>query len=83
MFLEFGYQRIVVRALALMAVIAAAETVPNFGPLMQLLGGTKMGLLSMVFPSICYLCLRTKELKGRARSRSGAVNMDTEISFKE
>jgi hypothetical protein len=41
----------------MLAVVAVAETVPTFGPLLQLIGGSTLTLTSICFPCLFYLYL--------------------------
>lgn len=46
-----------------LAVVFAAESVPTFGPLLDLIGASTITLTSLIFPCIFYLQLRAGELK--------------------
>ena len=43
--------------------VFAAESVPTFGPLLDLIGASTITLTSLIFPCIFYLQLRAGELK--------------------
>jgi hypothetical protein len=45
------------------AVIFVAESVPNFGPVLNLMGASTVTLTCVIFPSIFYLFLKTREEK--------------------
>jgi solute carrier family 32 (vesicular inhibitory amino acid transporter) len=49
----------------LVAVVFVAETVPSFGPLLDFIGGSSLGLTSLVFPCLFYLFLSAHEKKAR------------------
>ena len=55
--LEFGWKRVAVRSGVLFVVVFVAESVPNFGPLLNLVGGSAVTLSSVIFPSIFFLYL--------------------------
>jgi len=54
---HFGYQRVLTRSAMMLAVVFVAESVPTFGPLLQLIGGSTLTLTSICFPSLFYLYL--------------------------
>ncbi|VDK23595.1 unnamed protein product [Anisakis simplex] len=41
----------------MLAAVFIAETVPDFGPLMSIVGGSTMSLTSLIFPCFFYLYL--------------------------
>ncbi len=45
------------------AVVFVAETVPNFGVLLDLVGGSTITLMSLIFPGIFNLYLRAAKKK--------------------
>lgn len=47
-----GVQRILSRSVMMLAVVIVAETVPNFGVLLDLVGGSTITLMSLVFPVV-------------------------------
>lgn len=57
MILDFCWQRVLVRSATMLAVVAVAETVPSFGPVLGLVGSSTLTLTSLVFPCIFYLYL--------------------------
>lgn len=57
---EFGYQRVVIRAIVLGVVTIFALSVPSFGPLLNLIGGTTVAMTSGVLPCLFNMCLRAK-----------------------
>jgi hypothetical protein len=62
-FLEFGIKRVWIRSGMMVAVIFVAESVPNFGPVLNLMGASTVTLTCIVFPCIFYLFLRVREEK--------------------
>lgn len=62
-----------------------AETVPNFGPVLDLIGGTAASMTSMVFPCLFYLYLATRQqiqAEQNSRQQSAAVVSDPQISVR-
>lgn len=47
----------------MVAVVFVAESVPTFGPMLDLVGGSALTLTSVVFPALFYLYLSTSEKK--------------------
>ena len=60
---KFGLKRVVVRTTMMGLVLFVAETVPTFGPLLDLIGGSCLMLTSLVFPCLFYLFLNAAEIK--------------------
>ena len=58
-FPDFGWQRIVSRALVMISVVFVAESVPNFGVLLDLVGGSTITMMALVLPIIFNLSLTT------------------------
>lgn len=54
-----------VRTAIMVIVILIAETLPVFGPLMDLIGGSTLTLTSLVFPCLFYLYLSAADEKAR------------------
>ncbi|KAE9551476.1 hypothetical protein FO519_005321 [Halicephalobus sp. NKZ332] len=50
--LQFGWQRVAARTSMMAAVVVVAETVPNFGVLLDLVGGSTITLMALIFPVI-------------------------------
>uniref|UniRef100_A0AC34FE69 Amino acid transporter transmembrane domain-containing protein n=1 Tax=Panagrolaimus sp. ES5 TaxID=591445 RepID=A0AC34FE69_9BILA len=55
--LEFGYKRVLVRTTTMAAVVFIAESVPKFGPVLELVGGSTLTLTSLIFPTLFYIKL--------------------------
>ncbi|CAI4226752.1 unnamed protein product [Auanema sp. JU1783] len=61
---NFGWKRVATRTTIMAAVVFVAESVPTFGPLLDLVGGSTLTLTSVILPCLFYLYLsaaRTKE----------------------
>ena len=54
---EFHWKRCVLRTTILLAVLFVAETIPHFGAVLDLVGGSTVTFLTFVAPSLFYLCL--------------------------
>ncbi|KAI6196260.1 hypothetical protein M3Y94_01087000 [Aphelenchoides besseyi] len=57
----FGLHRILVRTGVLLLITFVAESVPNFGPLINLIGASTFTLTCVIFPSLFYCFLRARE----------------------
>lgn len=68
--LEFGLHRIIIRSGLLCTIIFVALTVPSFGPILNLLGGTTVALTSGVYPCLFNLFLRANENVSRHETKS-------------
>ncbi|CAD5220294.1 unnamed protein product [Bursaphelenchus okinawaensis] len=55
---RFNLKRVLVRTMTMVAVVFVAESIPNFGPLLDLIGGSSMALSGLVFPCLFYLRLK-------------------------
>jgi vesicular inhibitory amino acid transporter len=51
----FGIKRCLLRTVLMMLVLGIAELIPNFGPILSLIGGSTVTLLTFVFPCWFYL----------------------------
>uniref|UniRef100_A0A0K0E4C1 Aa_trans domain-containing protein n=1 Tax=Strongyloides stercoralis TaxID=6248 RepID=A0A0K0E4C1_STRER len=60
---EMGYKRVVTRTIMMIAVVFVAETVPNFGVLLDFVGGSTITLMALVFPLIFNLFLSAANKK--------------------
>ncbi|UMM27589.1 hypothetical protein L5515_010823 [Caenorhabditis briggsae] len=74
---DFGWQRIVSRALVMISVVFVAESVPNFGVLLDLVGGSTITLMALVLPILFNLSLTTIRKKRENKEE------EENISFKE
>lgn len=48
----FGWQRIIIRTFVILAILFVAETVPKFGPILNVIGGSTVALTSVALPLI-------------------------------
>jgi vesicular inhibitory amino acid transporter len=60
---HFGYQRVLTRSAMMAATVFVAETVPHFGVLLDLVGGSTITLMALVFPGIFNLYLSAAKQK--------------------
>ncbi|KAK6013993.1 hypothetical protein OSTOST_20662 [Ostertagia ostertagi] len=56
----FGWQRALIRTVTMLAVAFVAESIPNFGPLLDLFGGSTLTLTSVILPCLFYLYLNAR-----------------------
>jgi vesicular inhibitory amino acid transporter len=63
---HFCWQRVVVRGVVMLVIVFSAETVPSFGPILNLIGGTGVALTSAIMPCLFNLFLRAdaEKVKG-------------------
>lgn len=76
---DFGLKRVITRTCIMLCVVFVAETVPNFGPLLDLFGGSTMTLTGLVFPCLFFLRLNA----GAAEENNGKVVDAGELSISE
>ena len=59
---KFGIKRVLIRGGVLLLVLFVAQSVPNFGPILSLIGGSTISLSSFILPCVFYylLCKQTK-----------------------
>ncbi|XP_072025937.1 uncharacterized protein [Amphiura filiformis] len=55
--LEFNWKRVVLRTIVCAFVLFVAETIPSFGAILSLIGGSTVTFLTFVFPSFFYIRL--------------------------
>ncbi|XP_033113774.1 amino acid transporter AVT1J-like [Anneissia japonica] len=58
---EFGIKRCIIRSIVVACNLFVAETIPHFGAILSLVGGSTVVLLTFVFPSLFYIRLLTME----------------------
>jgi vesicular inhibitory amino acid transporter len=75
---EFGIKRVLVRTGMMLLVMLVAEAVPNFGPVLNLIGSTSMTLMFLVYPCTIYLFLTASIREARDENRPPKV-----VSFKK
>ncbi|CAB3398185.1 unnamed protein product [Caenorhabditis bovis] len=76
---EFGIKRVIVRTGIMVAVVFVAESVPTFGPLLDLVGGSTLTLTSVILPCLFYLYLAAYKEKER---RTGKLGLGP-VTFRE
>ncbi|KAK6030356.1 transmembrane amino acid transporter protein, partial [Ostertagia ostertagi] len=74
---HFGWQRFIVRSVLFWTVIFVALSLPNFGPLLDLIGASTMSLMTMVMPSIFYLFLYASNIKRKNAINEGKILPDS------
>lgn len=74
-FTDFGWQRIVSRAFVMISVVLVAESVPNFGVLLDLVGGSTVTLMALVLPIIFNLSLTTIRKKRENKEDEGKITV--------
>ncbi|XP_071941763.1 uncharacterized protein [Antedon mediterranea] len=60
----FGIKRCIVRSFVVACNLFVAETIPHFGAILSLVGGSTVVFLTFVFPSLFYIRLMTMEDDG-------------------
>ncbi|KHJ86349.1 hypothetical protein OESDEN_13905 [Oesophagostomum dentatum] len=70
---EFGWQRFLVRSVLFWTLIFVALSVPNFGPLLDLIGASTMSVMTLIMPSIFYLFLNASKNKRKAMLEEGTL----------
>jgi len=60
---HFGYQRVLTRSGMMAATVLVAETVPHFGVLLDLVGGSTITLMALIFPGVFNLYLSAAKNK--------------------
>uniref|UniRef100_A0A7I4YRL9 Aa_trans domain-containing protein n=1 Tax=Haemonchus contortus TaxID=6289 RepID=A0A7I4YRL9_HAECO len=68
---HFGWQRFLVRSVLFWTVIFVALSLPNFGPLLDLIGASTMSVMTMIMPSIFYLFLCASNNKRKTLIKEG------------
>jgi vesicular inhibitory amino acid transporter len=64
----FGYQRVLTRSGMMVLVVFVAETVPHFGVLLDLVGGSTITLMALIFPGIFNLFLVAAQKKNGVKA---------------
>ncbi|KAI6212783.1 Transmembrane amino acid transporter protein [Aphelenchoides besseyi] len=79
---EFGWKRALMRTAIMAALLFVSETIPNFGPLMDLIGGSIFNLTGLILPVFFYLSLLAddKEIAITLRSKATQNSTQTNIS---
>uniref|UniRef100_A0A0K0EMI6 Aa_trans domain-containing protein n=1 Tax=Strongyloides stercoralis TaxID=6248 RepID=A0A0K0EMI6_STRER len=58
---KLGFKRVLLRIVILIVIVLCALTVPTFGPVMHLLGGSTMMLTSLLIPIFIYTSLKARQ----------------------
>ena len=56
-FLDFNWKRCAFRTFSVLVLLFIAESIPNFGAILNLVGGSTVTLLTFVFPPYFYMKL--------------------------
>lgn len=59
--LEFGIGRFIIRSIVFWIIIFSAASVPNFGVVVNLVGGSTLPLLVLIFPPLFAMCLEVRQ----------------------
>jgi vesicular inhibitory amino acid transporter len=54
---HFSIKRFTIRSLVLLLVLFIAQSIPNFGPILSLIGGSTTALTSFILPCVFYVLL--------------------------
>lgn len=73
----FGIKRVLCRSLMMVAVVFVAETVPEFGVLLDLVGGSTITLMALIFPVIFNLYLHAGNKKHEGKLAASGENWIT------
>uniref|UniRef100_A0A1I7T4M3 Aa_trans domain-containing protein n=1 Tax=Caenorhabditis tropicalis TaxID=1561998 RepID=A0A1I7T4M3_9PELO len=68
---KFGIKRVLVRTGIMVAVVFVAESVPTFGPLLDLVGGSTLTLTSVILPCLFYIYLNAYKKKEEITGKPG------------
>uniref|UniRef100_A0A8R1ECZ3 Aa_trans domain-containing protein n=1 Tax=Caenorhabditis japonica TaxID=281687 RepID=A0A8R1ECZ3_CAEJA len=72
---DFGWQRIISRAFVMISVVFVAESVPNFGVLLDLVGGSTVTLMALVLPIVFNLSLTTIKKKRENKENEETITV--------
>uniref|UniRef100_A0AC34FU19 Amino acid transporter transmembrane domain-containing protein n=1 Tax=Panagrolaimus sp. ES5 TaxID=591445 RepID=A0AC34FU19_9BILA len=76
---EFGIKRVLVRTGTMICVTFLAESVPNFGPMLDLMGGTTLALTCLILPPLFYVFLFAGEKRAeRLKLSRGGFSDETD-----
>ncbi|KAI6213798.1 hypothetical protein M3Y94_00194100 [Aphelenchoides besseyi] len=70
---EFCLKRVLVRVSTMICIVFVAESLPTFGPLLDLVGGSTLTLTSIIFPCVFYLYLEAIDRKFREKGNVGEI----------
>ncbi|XGW31750.1 hypothetical protein V3C99_010146 [Haemonchus contortus] len=60
---HFGWQRVLLRTGTMLAIVFVGESIPSFGPILDLIGGSTQTLASVIFPVLFYVHLLARQKK--------------------
>jgi hypothetical protein len=72
---------VLVRGGVFLICVFVAESVPTFGPLLDLFGGSTESSTALIFPPICYLFLKASEAKTAFAERQKKATKMTGLEF--
>ncbi|KAL3096652.1 hypothetical protein niasHS_004381 [Heterodera schachtii] len=78
---QFGWQRIVVRTFVMFSIVFVGLTVPSFGPILNLIGGTTVALTSAILPCLFDLYLHSSDNK-KGVQKLGGDQQNNATNFK-
>ncbi|KAF8368221.1 hypothetical protein PRIPAC_86050, partial [Pristionchus pacificus] len=65
---KFGIGRIIIRTLIIICVLFTALSIPKFGPIVDLVGGSTVSLISMILPGVFFMSLVAGKRKSDLKS---------------
>ncbi|ROT80809.1 hypothetical protein C7M84_000446 [Penaeus vannamei] len=68
-FLKFGPKRCIARSCVMAVIILTGLAVPDFGKILDLIGGSSVTLMSFILPPLCYIRLCNAELTAGVKHR--------------
>ncbi|GMS81574.1 hypothetical protein PENTCL1PPCAC_3749, partial [Pristionchus entomophagus] len=71
---KFGIGRVILRTIIMIAVLFMALSIPKFGPIVDLIGGSSVTLITMILPGIFSLSLVAGKKKKDHKVLHGAVS---------
>lgn len=82
-FLEFSFKRIIVRTACMVSLVFVAESIPNFGPLIDFVGGALQSFNCVILPCLFYLFLNAAEKNHRKNGKKDGKNNMERVSWRE
>uniref|UniRef100_A0A1I7XV05 Aa_trans domain-containing protein n=1 Tax=Heterorhabditis bacteriophora TaxID=37862 RepID=A0A1I7XV05_HETBA len=76
---NFCWQRVIIRSGIMVAVVFVAESLPTFGPLLDLVGGSTLTLTSIILPCLFYMYLSA----ARTKEEVTGIKDDSPCSYKD
>ncbi|GMR54213.1 hypothetical protein PMAYCL1PPCAC_24408, partial [Pristionchus mayeri] len=75
---RFGLARVILRTIIMLAVLFMALTIPKFGPIVDLIGGSSVTLMTMILPGVFSLSLVAGKRKWDLKLLKGEVSRSDE-----